>query len=72
VARDRDRHVLPALPGYALGERHGAGLICDALRMAIATRGGRVDGVIMHSDRGSEAFNSVLKVEYMHRHIFGI
>jgi putative transposase len=88
--------------GYAIGERHDAGLVIDALRMAVATRGGDVDGVIFHSDRGSEytseqfglacarmgvvqsmgrvgsaldnavseSFNSVLKVEYVHRHTF--
>lgn len=87
--------------GYAIGERHDAGLVVDALRMAVATRGG-ADGVIFHSDRGSEytsdqfgqacarmgvvqsmgrvgsaldnavseSFNSVLKVEYVHRHTF--
>lgn len=35
--------------GYAIGERHDAGLVVDALRMAVATRGG-ADGVIFHSD----------------------
>jgi putative transposase len=87
--------------GYAIGDRHDAGLVVDALRMAVATRGD-VDGVIFHSDRGSEytseqfglacarmgvvqsmgrvgsaldnavseSFNSVLKVEYVHRHRF--
>lgn len=42
------RHML----GYAIGDRHDAGLVVDALRMAVATRGG-VDGVIFHSDRGT-------------------
>jgi putative transposase len=87
--------------GYAIGDRHDAGLVVDALRMAVTTRGG-VDGVIFHSDRGaeytseqfglactrmsvvqsmgrvgsaldnavSESFNSVLKVEYVHRRTF--
>jgi transposase InsO family protein len=27
-----------------------ASLVCDALRMAVATRGGTVTGVIFHSD----------------------
>ncbi|MCX4530104.1 IS3 family transposase [Streptomyces sp. NBC_00841] len=90
------------LLGYAMGERHDAGLVIAALHMAAATRGGDVRGVIFHSDRGSEygsrkftracrrlgitrsmgragpcfdsavseAFNSVLKVEYVHRHTF--
>ena len=90
------------LLGYAMGARHDADLVVAALHMAAATRGGDVDGVIFHSDRGSEytsrrfrrtcrrlgvfqsmgrvgscfdnavseAFNSVLKVEYVHRHTF--
>ncbi len=40
--------------GYALGEHHDAQLVTAALQMAAATRGGDVDGVIFHSDRGSE------------------
>ncbi|WP_420082649.1 IS3 family transposase (plasmid) [Streptomyces sp. JL4002] len=88
--------------GYAMGERHDAALVCASLKMAAATRGGDVDGVIFHGDRGSEytsvayqdlcgrlgvvqsmgrvgscfdnaaaeAFNSLLKVEYVHRHRF--
>ena len=40
--------------GYAMGERHDAALVGASLRMAATTRGGRVDGVIFHSDRGSE------------------
>jgi transposase InsO family protein len=42
------------LLGYAMGERHDADLVSASLRMAAATRGGSVDGVIFHSDRGSE------------------
>ncbi|WP_274919586.1 IS3 family transposase [Streptomyces sp. WZ-12] len=40
--------------GYAMGERHDAALVSVSLQMAAATRGGAVDGVIFHSDRGSE------------------
>ena len=42
------------LLGYAIGPHHDAPLVVDALRMAVATRGGDVDGVIFHGDRGSE------------------
>ena len=42
------------LLGYAMGERHDAALVSASLRMAAAARGGSVDGVIFHSDRGSE------------------
>ena len=44
------------LIGFALADNCKAPLVCDALRMAIATRGGRdqIAGVIMHTDRGSQ------------------
>jgi transposase InsO family protein len=90
------------LLGYAMGVHHDADLVVASLRMAAATRGGTIDGVIFHSDRGSEytsqayesacrrlgvlqsmgrvgsaldnaaaeAFNSTIKVEYIHRHRF--
>jgi transposase InsO family protein len=92
------------LLGYATSAHHDAELTCAALRMAAAARGGFdvIDGVIFHSDRGSEytaaatnalcrglgvaqsmgrvgsaldnaaaeAFNSTLKVEFVHRHRF--
>jgi transposase InsO family protein len=89
------------LLGYAMSEHHDAALARASLQMAVATRG-VVDGVIFHSDRGSEytadiyasacrrlgviqsmgrvgsaldnaaaeAFNSIIKVEYIHRHRF--
>lgn len=88
--------------GYAMSEHHDADLAVAALRMAAANRRGDIDGVIFHSDRGSEysaeeferacrklgvlqsmgrvgsaldnaaaeAFNSTIKVEYIHRHRF--
>jgi transposase InsO family protein len=40
--------------GYAMGEHHDAALVGASLKMAAATRGGQVDGVIFHGDRGSE------------------
>lgn len=40
--------------GYAMSEHHDSALVVASLRMAAATRGGEVDGVIFHSDRGSE------------------
>lgn len=90
------------LLGYAMSAHHDAALVEASLNMAAATRGGAVDGVIFHSDRGSEytseafetacrrlgvlqsmgrvgsaldnaaaeAFNSTIKVEYIHRHRF--
>ena len=42
------------LPGFALGEHHDSELARAALCMAAAVRGGDVDGVIFHSDKGGE------------------
>ena len=40
--------------GFALADHMRASLVCEALDMAVATRGGKVAGVIFHSDRGSQ------------------
>ena len=40
--------------GHALGEHHDAALAVAALLMAAAVRGGRVAGVVFHTDQGSE------------------
>ena len=88
--------------GYAFSAHHDAEVAEASLVMAVANRGGDVEGVIFHSDRGSEytaevyetacarqgmiqsmarvgsaldnavaeAFNSTIKVEYIHRHHF--
>jgi len=42
------------LIGFAIGEHCKATLVCDAMRMAIAQRGGNVAGVTFHSDRGTQ------------------
>jgi putative transposase len=43
------------LIGWSMRDRHDAGLACDALHAAVATRGRRRMGqVIMHTDRGAE------------------
>ncbi|MFC6581443.1 IS3 family transposase [Planomonospora parontospora] len=42
------------LLGFAMSEHHDAALTVASLQMAVVTRGGTVDGVIFHSDRGSE------------------
>ena len=42
------------LIGFAIAEHCKASLVTDALRMAIAMRGGYVAGVVMHTDRGSQ------------------
>jgi putative transposase len=40
--------------GWALADHMRASLVCEALLMGVATRGGNVAGVIFHSDRGSQ------------------
>jgi len=40
--------------GFSLADHMRASLACETLKMAVATRGGDVDGVIFHSDRGSQ------------------
>ena len=42
------------LIGYALDEHMRTELVLDALTMAIGARGGEVNGVIAHADRGSQ------------------
>lgn len=42
------------LIGWAVDDHCKAGLVCDAMKMAIATRGGDITGVVFHSDRGSQ------------------
>lgn len=55
------------LIGFAIAEHCKATLVCDALKMAIATRGGTVAGVVMHTDRGSQYTSSAF-VELCGRH----
>ena len=42
------------VPGFAIGGHHDAALAIEAVRMAVAVRGGDVAGVTFHTDRGSE------------------
>lgn len=42
------------LAGFAIGEHHDAELAKAALCMAAAVRGGDINGVIFHTDKGSE------------------
>jgi len=42
------------LPGFTMGEHHDAPLAKAALCMAAAVRGGDVDGVVFHTDKGGE------------------
>ena len=40
--------------GWSLAEHMRTSLVADALETAVATRGGHVDGVVFHSDRGCQ------------------
>lgn len=40
--------------GWSMDSHRKTQLVCDALAMAVANRGGKVAGVIHHSDRGGE------------------
>ncbi|MGW7824708.1 IS3 family transposase [Streptomyces puniciscabiei] len=40
--------------GWSMATHMKSGLVIDALNMAVATRGGGVDGVIFHADRGAQ------------------
>ena len=42
------------LPGFAMSEHHDSALAKAALCMAAAVRGGDVDGVVFHTDKGGE------------------
>jgi transposase InsO family protein len=42
------------LPGFAMSDHHDSALAKAALCMAAAVRGGDVDGVVFHSDKGGE------------------
>jgi transposase InsO family protein len=41
--------------GWSAAEHMRTELVSDALTMAVATRGGTVNGVVFHTDRGSQA-----------------
>ena len=51
------------LVGWSMAEHMRAELVRDALVAAVAARGGSVDGVIFHTDRGSQ-YTSFLVAEY--------
>jgi transposase InsO family protein len=40
--------------GYSMADHMRTELVSDALDMAVATRGGQVNGIIFHGDRGSQ------------------
>lgn len=49
------------LIGWAVADHHKATLVADALKMAIALRGGDVTDVIFHSDRGTQYTSNMFR-----------
>jgi transposase InsO family protein len=49
----RDGHSRKVL-GYSISDHIGAEMVTDAIDAAVAARGGRCRGTILHSDRGGE------------------
>lgn len=47
--------------GWSIAEHMRAELVRDAVNVAVAVRGGNVDGVIFHSDRGSQYGSGLFK-----------
>ncbi|WP_024802945.1 IS3 family transposase [Nocardia sp. BMG51109] len=62
----RDGHTRKVL-GYSLADHIGAGMVTTAIDAAVAVRGGRVQGTILHSDRGGE-FTAHLTAQACWRH----
>ena len=55
------------LIGWSINAHMRTDLVIDALDAAVAARGGQVDGVIFHSDRGSQYTSSAF-ADACHRH----
>ena len=43
--------------GYSMADHMGTELVADALEMAAAARGGVTEGIVFHSDRGSQCMS---------------
>lgn len=62
----RDGHTRKVL-AYTLADHIGADMVTEAIDTAVAVRGGRVQGTILHSDRGGE-FTAHLTARACRRH----
>ncbi|MGW4523378.1 IS3 family transposase [Amycolatopsis sp. NPDC004378] len=62
----RDGHSRKVL-GYSISDHIGAEMVTDAIDAAVAARGGRCRGTILHSDRGGE-FTAHLTAQACFRH----
>ena len=62
----RDGHSRKVL-GYSISDHIGAEMVTDAIDAAVAARGGRCRGAVLHSDRGGE-FTAHLTAQACFRH----
>ncbi|MFE5797115.1 IS3 family transposase [Streptomyces sp. NPDC056503] len=53
--------------GWSIADHMRTSLVTDAIEMAVAARGGRVDGVVFHTDRGAQ-YNATAFAEVCRRH----
>jgi len=57
----KDEHSKKVL-GWAVADHMRTELVIEALEMAVATRGGDVTGVVVHSDRGSQYTSEAVRL----------
>ncbi|WP_438319825.1 IS3 family transposase (plasmid) [Streptomyces sp. HUAS TT3] len=53
--------------GWSIADRMRTSLVTDAIEMAVAARGGRVHGVVFHTDRGAQ-YSAAVFVDVCRRH----
>ncbi|MGW1915700.1 IS3 family transposase [Streptomyces sp. NPDC002076] len=53
--------------GWSIADHMRTSLVTDAIEMAVATRGGRVHGVVFHTDRGAQ-YSAAAFAEVCRRH----
>ncbi|WP_443050942.1 hypothetical protein [Streptomyces sp. JV185] len=52
--------------GWSIADHMRTSLVTDAVEMAVAARGGRVHGVVFHTDRGAQTrFNQWMQHRLM-------
>ncbi|GLW03865.1 hypothetical protein Slala05_74950 [Streptomyces lavendulae subsp. lavendulae] len=53
--------------GWSIGDHMRTSLVTDAIEMAVAARGGQVNGVVFHTDRGAQ-YNATAFADVCRRH----
>lgn len=67
LPRHGDRHLLEEGRGWSIADHMRTSLVTDAIEMAVAARGGRVSGVVFHTDRGAQ-YSAAAFAEVCRRH----